>query len=184
MDLPFLLGKTCVNPRFVFSITCVVYQTPRVYDGVSLCTCINYEFQMKCNFVSYQFDCIWWIVKPSLIMCSLYTTTKSNTDIWKCIFNGLVTPSSLWHKEELGWRCKKQLVISKIQLRWARPVCHMTKRCNAPIMNDVASPFRDENWFTIDCYDIFKDVHWYIIKQIRIKWSNWRFGFLFIGHQI
>ena len=27
----------------------------------------------------------------------------------------------------------------------ARPVCHMTMRCNAFIMKDVASPFWDEN---------------------------------------
>ena len=26
-------------------------------------------------------------------------------------------------------------------IKVARPVCHMTKHCNASIMNDVASPF-------------------------------------------
>ena len=32
-------------------------------------------------------------------------------------------------------------------------MCHMTKSCNISIMNGVASPFWDENEFTLDFYD-------------------------------
>ena len=35
----------------------------------------------------------------------------------------------------------------------APPVCHMTKRCKASIVNDKASPFWDENLFTVDFCD-------------------------------
>ena len=45
----------------------------------------------------------------------------------------------------------------------------MTKRCNASIMNDVASPFWDENKFIVDFCDCYYVVHLYVIKQIWKK---------------